>query len=273
MRSAILLLSMTLVPDRPITELAGLNPARIWKLAVILAGVSYAGYVAVRLLGSTAGMLVSGAVTGLVSSTAATITNARQVGQPGTALPVLAAATLVAGAVSLIRTGIFAWGIAPSMGIRLMPALGVAALVQTAVGLWLIWRHRALGQRGEPPRPDNPFELGAVLQIAGLLGLVELLAKGAAAWVGTAGVLVIAAVSGLADVDAVTLSMGGLVPTTLSEMVEATAIIIAVTANTAAKAVYALSFGGIAYGAAYGGTATLSLLFGAATLWVSWPAG
>jgi hypothetical protein len=63
-------------------------------------------------------------------------------------------------------------------------------------------------------------------------------------------------------------ALGGLVPTTLSEMVGVTAIIIAVAANTAAKAVYAFSFGGIA---AYGGTASLS--FGAAALWVSWPTG
>ena len=273
LRSAILLLSMTLValplvPDRPIADLAGLNFARIWKLAVILASVSYAGYIAVRLLGRASGLLLSGAVTGLISSTAATITNARQARQPGTTIPVLAAATLIAGAVSLVRTGIFAWGIAPSMGRMLLPALAAAALVQVAASLVLTWRQQALTQHGEPARPANPFEFMAVLQIAGLLGLVELLSKGAATWVGTAGVFGIAAVSGLADVDAVTLSMGSLVPATFTETVAAEAIIIAVAANTVAKAAYAVFLGGLAFGTIYGGIAMLSLLLGMAMLWL-----
>lgn len=277
LRSAILLLSMTLValplvPDQPIEALAGLNFARIWKLAVILATVSYGGYIAVRLLGSASGLLVSGAVTGLVSSTAATITNARQARLTGGAIPVLAASTLIAGAVSLIRTGVFAWGIAPAMGRKLLPAVAVAAIVQAAAGIALTWRWRTPGHIGERAQPGNPFELLAVLQIAGLLGAVELLAKGAAPWLGAAGVFGIAALSGLADVDAVTLSMGSLVPATLTASVAATAILIAVAANNVAKTVYATSLGGIAFGATYGGIAILSLLFGGVLLGLGGPA-
>ena len=273
LRSAILLLSMTLValplvPDRPIAELAGLNFARIWKLTVLLASVSYAGYIAIRLFGSAAGLMLSSAVVGLVSSTAATIANARQARQARAAIPILAAATLIAGAVSLLRTGILAWGIAPSMGRVLLPALGIAAIIHAATGIALAWRHRASDQPGEMAQPANPFELLAVLQIAGLLGLVELLAGRAAQWLGTAGVFGVAALSGLADVDAVTLSMGSLVPATLSVSVAATAIVIAVAANTAAKVVYATILGGMAFGVTYGGPAALSLLFGAVMLWV-----
>jgi uncharacterized membrane protein (DUF4010 family) len=275
LRSAILLLSMTLValplvPDRPIDALAGLNLARLWKLAVILATTSYAGYIALRLFGSASGLMISSAVTGSVSSTAATITNARHARQPGHAASVLAAGALLAGAVSLARTGLFAWGIAPSMGRALLPALAVAALIQAAAGLVLVWHHRALPQQGEPAQPANPFEFMSVLLIAGLLASVGLLAQGAAIWVGSAGVHGIAALSGLVDVDAVTLSMGSLVPTTLTVSVAAMAIIIAAGANTAAKAVYAFIFGGSAYGVIYGGIAILSLPFGAAMLWLGW---
>ncbi len=273
LRSAVLLLSMTLivlplVPDRPLAALAGINPAGIWKLAIVLASVSYGGYVAVRLLGSASGLLVSGAVTGLISSTAATITNARQARTQTAARPVLAAAALVAGAVSLLRTGVFAWGIAPSMGRHLLPALAVAALFQAAVGFLLTWRHRALNQPGDRARPANPFEISAVLQIAGLLGLVEFLAKAAAGWLGSAAVFGIAALSGLVDVDAVTLSMGSLVPDTLSVRVAASAIVIAVAANTLGKTVYAISLGGVAFGLRYGLPAIVSLLFGAGVLWL-----
>ena len=280
LRSAILLLSMTLValplvPDRPVAELAGLNFARIWKLAVILASVSYAGYIAVRLFGSAAGLLLSSAVAGVVSSTAATLANARQARVAGASVPVLAAATLMAGAVSLLRTGVFAWGIAPAMGRRLLPALVLAAAFQAGTGFAMLWRHRMAdhpsgASPGTPAgldHPANPFELLAVLQIAGLLGLIEVLAKGAAGRLGAAGVFAIAALSGLADVDAVTLSMGGLVPATLSVPVAATAIVIAVAANTVAKSIWAAVMGSVAFGVAYGSVATLSLLLGAALLW------
>src|SRR6185312_14995223 len=82
LRAAILLLSMTLVilpliPDQRLSVLAGLNPHRIWSFAVVLAAVSFAGYVAVRLFGASLGLLVAGAAAGLTSSTAAVLMNAR----------------------------------------------------------------------------------------------------------------------------------------------------------------------------------------------------
>lgn len=82
LRSALVLLSMTLlvmplVPDEPISLLGGLNPAKIWRFAILLAAISYLGYLAVRLLGPERGLLFSGAAGGLVSSTAVTLANAR----------------------------------------------------------------------------------------------------------------------------------------------------------------------------------------------------
>ena len=276
LRSAILLLSMTLialplVPDRSIEALAGLNLARVWKLAVVLAGVSYVGYIAVRVLGSAAGMLAAGAATGLVSSTAATLAYARAA-RAGTApARALAAAALAAGCVAMLRTAALAWAVAPAMAWPLLPALGIAGAVQGAAALLLLLGRRDIGAAADnAAAPGNPFELLAVLQIAGLLALIELLAKAAAASFGAAAVLTVAALSGLADTDAVTLSMGSLVPETFTSEQGALAVAVAVACNTVAKAVYAISLGTPRYAALYAGPAAVSLMLAAAMLLAGW---
>ena len=278
LRSAILLLSMTLialplVPDRSIEALAGLNLARVWKLAVVLAGVSYVGYIAVRVLGNAAGLLAAGAATGLVSSTAATLAYARAA-RAGTApARALAAAALAAGCVAMLRTAALAGAVAPAMAWPLLPALGIAGAAPGTAALFLLLGRGDIGAVADNAvvaAPGNPFELRAVLQIAGLLALIELLAKAAAASLGAAAVLAVAAMSGLADTDAVTLSMGSLVPESFTSEQGALAVVVAVASNTVAKSIYAISLGTPRYAALYAGPAAVSLMLAAAMLLAGW---
>jgi uncharacterized membrane protein (DUF4010 family) len=108
--------------------------------------------------------------------------------------------------------------------------------------------------------PDNPFELSAVLKIALLLAAVVLISKLAAERLGPEAVLAVAAITGLADVDAVALSVPLLAPGTISLAFAAQAVLMAVAVNICAKAGYALALGGGRYGMAYAG---LSLAAGA----------
>jgi uncharacterized membrane protein (DUF4010 family) len=262
LRSALVLLSMTLlvmplVPDEPIALLGGLNPAKIWRFAILLAAISYLGYLAVRLMGPERGLLFSGAAGGLISSTAVTLSNARAAAAGGAAL-VLAAGALMAGAVSCLRTiGIVAF-IAPTVAGFLLVPLGIAGLGMALGGFVLV---RRTGADGAPARAlDNPFELSAVLKIALLLAAVALISKLAAEKLGPEAVLAVAAITGLADVDAVALSVPLLAPATISPEFAAQAVLVAVAVNISAKAGYALALGGGRYGAAYAG---LSLAAGA----------
>jgi uncharacterized membrane protein (DUF4010 family) len=263
LRSALVLLSMTLlvmpmVPDEPIALLGGLNPAKIWRFAILLAAISYLGYLAVRLMGPERGLLFSGAAGGLVSSTAVTLSNARTSAAGGASL-VLAAGGLVAGAVSCLRTiGIVAF-IAPAVAAYLLAPLGIAALGMALGGFALARRVGADGAPASPP--DNPFELTAVLKIALLLAAVALISKLAAEKLGPEAVLAVAALTGLADVDAVALSVPLLAPATISLEFAAQAVLVAVGVNISAKAGYALALGSGRFGTAYAG---LSLVAGAA---------
>jgi uncharacterized membrane protein (DUF4010 family) len=270
LRSALVLLSMTLlvlplVPDTPIAMLGGLNPGKIWRLAILLAAISYLGYLSVRLLGPEQGLLLSGAAGGLVSSTAVTIANARVAAEGGAAL-VLAAGALMAGAVSCLRTiGIVAF-VAPAVVGFLLAPLGIVALGMALGGFVLV---RRTGADGAPARAlDNPFELSAVLKIALLLAAVALISKLAAEKLGPEAVLAVAALTGLADVDAVALSVPLLAPATISLEFAAQAVLVAVGVNISAKAGYALALGGGRFGAAYAGLSLAAGALGALALFL-----
>ena len=263
LRSALVLLSMTLlvmplVPDEPIALLGGLNPSKIWGLAILLAAISYLGYLAVRLMGPERGLVLSGAAGGLVSSTAVAISNARAAAEGGAALA-LAAGALIAGAVSCLRTIAIVFFIASDVAWLLVLPLGVAALGMTLAGLALARRANAAGPPAAPP--ENPFELAAVLKIALLLAAVALASRLAAEKLGSAAVLAVAALTGLADVDAVALSVPLLAPATLSLQTAAQAVLAAVGVNICAKAAYALVLGGGRFGTVY---AALSVAAGTA---------
>ncbi len=270
LRSAILLLSMTLValplvPDAPIPWLAGINPHKVWTLAILLAGVSFLGYLAIKLGGAHRGLLLAGAAGGLVSSTAVTLSNASasKDGHAGG----LAAGALVAGAVSCLRTAGLALLVAPATGRALGPALLAAAAGMAAVALLLARRRATVAD--VPAAPGNPFEIGAVLRMALLLAGVGAAAQFGAERLGGAAVIVIAAVTGLTDVDAVTLSVPALVPASITATVAAQAVAVAVASNVVAKAAYAAALGTGAYARWVALGSALGLLAGAAALAVT----
>jgi uncharacterized membrane protein (DUF4010 family) len=247
MRSAIVLLSMTLlvlplVPDAPLPWLAGINPHQVWRLAVLLAGVSFLGYLAVRLGDPRRGLLYAGGAAGLVSPTAVTVSNAARARQGGPEGP-LAAGALLAGSVSCLRTLALVMALSPAVGALLWPGL-----LGAAAGLGVLVLEQWRGGRGEEASapPGNPFEIGAVLRLALLLAAVGALARLGAEQLGGAAVLLLAAVTGLADVDAVTLSVPALAPASLSLDLAARAVEVAVATNIVAKAAYA-AYGGRGY--------------------------
>ena len=271
LRSAIVLLSMTLlvlplVPDVPISWLAGVNPHKVWMLAVLLAAISYLGYLGVKLGGEHKGLLLAGAAGGLVSSTAVTLSNAAASSKGGPA-GALAAGALVAGVVSCLRTAGLALLIAPQTGRALLPALLAAAAGMGAVALVLA-RRRATAPEGQAA-PGNPFEIGAVLRMAALLGGVGALAKFGAEKLGDAAVILIAAVTGLTDVDAITLSVPLLVPQVLDASVAMQAVAVAVASNTLAKAAYGVALGSSRYGRWLGLGSAIGLAAGAAVVFLT----
>ncbi|MGG6892397.1 MgtC/SapB family protein [Rhizobium sp. BR 315] len=247
LRSAIVFLAMAVIvlpilPTAPLGPFGGISPSGTWQLVVLLAGTSFLGYVAVKAFGQVRGELVAGAVNGLVSSTAIAVTNAR-LSLTGQSAALLVAGATAANAVSYLKVLFYIAILAPPIAVRLGPSLVAAALVMAGFSL-LFARKDTAGHTEH--RTRNPFELLSVLKTALLLVAVGFFARAAAAWFGQSGLLVVSTLSGLADIDAITVTIAGILDTISAEFA-AMALGAAVAANTVAKTAYALVLGGRAY--------------------------
>lgn len=264
LRSAIVLLAMTvvalpLIPDREIAALGGLNPAQLWLFTVVLAGIAFAGHVAARVFGAESGRIAAGALGGLVSSTAVVLASGRAArdGQPGAA-----SAALLAGAVAWARTALLVLLLTPVAAARLLPALLAGAVVQAGAALLA----RGTPAAATPPRQENPLAFGPVLRMALLIAVIGLAARAAAGWFGDGGLLAVAALSGLADTDALIASVSGLLAGGLAPTSAVLAIAVAVGANSVAKAAYAFAFGTAGFGARFAAGTLAALAVAAALL-------
>lgn len=252
LRSAVLLLAMTflflpILPDRTVDPWGALNPYDLWVLVVLIAVLSFAGYVAVRVMGTRRGLAAASAAGALVSSTAVTLNNARWAARASTGSPTLAGAICIAWMVSLLRMGAIAVTVNIALLWPLSIPLGIAVLVLGIAALVFYAQSRASPKDGELAL-SNPFDLGAVLAFGALLAVVMLAAKLASGSIGGVGLLGLAAVSGLIDVDPITLSAARLAGGSVTVGEAALAILLAASANLATKTTTAVVVGGVRFG-------------------------
>lgn len=270
-RSALILLAMTflaqpLLPNRTVDPWGAINPAEIWLLAIIIAAISFAGYVAIRIMGSQAGVAMAALAGGLASSTATTVTLARMASEHPTASPLLAGGMLLSNLIMVIRVVVVASALNRDLLLPLAWPLGAAALVLAGVAGLLLLRYG----KGSDEHPNltfkSPFDLGTALKLAGLIAVISLLAKVITAYMGSAGLIVLAALSGLADVDAITLSFARLSNDGLAIATAALGIGLAVAVNTAVKAAMAFSLGTQQAGWIVSGASAAAIAAGGAAL-------
>ncbi len=235
---------LPVLPDLDMGPYGALNPYRIWLMVVLIAGISLAGYIALRIVGARHGAILLGLFGGLVSSTATTMVYARH-GSAPRFVRVAAFVILVANLVVMVRVATVTAVVEP----RALPVLGIvlgAALAAGAAGTLAFW-WRKLRDVGELPVPDikNPTEIRTALTFGALYGIVLLAAAWLADVAGSRGLYVVALVSGLTDVDALTLSTLRLFALDqVTSLQAATAIAIAVGANLLFKLGVVLSLGG-----------------------------
>lgn len=271
LRSALLILGATfialpLLPDTTIDPWGAINPRELWLLTILVAGASFAGYVAVRVLGSDVGVLAGAAAGALVSSTVVTAELGRRVKAGETHAMVGGAAAAIAAAISVGRViallALTATPVVPEAG----PALAAALLVFAGSAFAMRYFDREQDGADSANKLKSPLDLVSVFQFAAFLGVVIIVGRLVADAYGQAGLLPFAATAGLADVDAVTLAAGSLVRGGLEPAIGAHAVMIAVLMNTLAKGVIAFVTGGWRYAALYFGAA-LAATIAAAAVW------
>jgi uncharacterized membrane protein (DUF4010 family) len=265
LRAALVLLTMTVVllpalPNRTVDPWNALNPHQIWLMTVLVGAVCYAGYIAVRIAGERRGLLFAAVMGGLATSTTVTWTFARLVRHNPAALPKVMAAILAAWIVSLLRMTAIAVVIAPTLLVPLAAPIGAASfllLIPAALA------YRAAGKAGAQGLTlQDPFELPLMLRFTALLAAIMLLSKLLSS--GQSGLFALGGVSGLLDVDPITLSMARLAGAGTTPAIAATTILIAGSANGLAKSVLAIAFGGPRLGLGLSALALLAFGAGAA---------
>lgn len=228
------LVILPVLPDRSYGPWDTLNPFRSWLMVVLIVGLGLAGWVAFKAFGSRAGVLLGGVLGGLVSSTATTVTfarRARDAKQPSLFAQLV---ILLASTVAFARVIVEVATVAPNVVLEAAPpiaiVLGTMILLSTAL---YFFSTEAIV---DLPEAENPAALGSALAFGAIYTIVTLASAAAQEWIGPGALYAVAVVSGLADVDAITLSTAGMagrgaIPVSLAWRV----ILVASLANLAFK--------------------------------------
>jgi uncharacterized membrane protein (DUF4010 family) len=257
------LIVLPVLPDRTYGPYAVLNPREIWWMVVLIVGINLIGYGAFRLMGARAGTALLGVLGGIVSSTATTMSYARltkvQEATSGAAVVIV----WIASGMVFVRVLVEIGAVTPEF---LPTAAGPLAVMMVvfAIGARVVWS-TATAPSESPLRPTNPSELRPAVLFALLYAVVLFAVAAAQDLLGNPGLFAAAAISGLTDLDAITLSTSQLVSrrvvdadtgwrlilvATMSNMVFKFGLVASLGSRTLAKSLATLFTVGIAAGAA-----------------------
>lgn len=196
---------LPVLPNQTYGPYEVLNPFNVWLMVVLIVGMSLAGYIMYKFWGQDAGILVGGVLGGAISSTATTVSYAQRTReQPrlaGSAAVIVMIASTVLFArvfveVSLVNAEMLENGLVP---------LCILAALTLAPALF-VWQR--VHRHPEPmPEPKNPTHLRPAIIFALIYAVMLLVLAAVKDWVGSAGLYPVAAISGLTEMDAITLSI------------------------------------------------------------------
>lgn len=271
----LLVLSVVILPNLPDTGFGpyqALNPYRLWWAVVLIAGLSLAGHVAMRATGPQRGVFWTGVLGGLASSTAATLALARHARKQPALADAAAAGILAACAVMFLRMAVLATSIQSALASPVGGPLVITGTVMLALAVWQ-WRARAT--RDAPAQDMEtvaPFDLGTALGFGAFLAVMAVLIPAVQQWLGTPGIYALAALSGVADVDATVISVSRLHGSSgLSATTTLLALALTALTNMVVKAAIAWTTGGATLGRPVLRGYALTIAVGGAVLgWSVW---
>ncbi len=236
---------LPLLPNQFMGPLDLLNPFQIWLLVVFVSGISFLGYVLMKLLGADRGIGLTGLLGGLVSSTATTLSLAGRSKETPVMAPMFANAIILASSVMFPRVMVGILIVHPPLLNYVFVPIG-AMLATGLVAVAYSWRRQASIRKDSQESIElaNPLKLSAAIAFGLLLAGVLMLVEVANDFFGSTGVYGASVLSGLVDVNAITLSASELASTArIEEKVASLAIVLGTLINTGSKAVIASSVG------------------------------
>lgn len=207
--AAIALVILPILPNQNYGPFHVLNPYDIWRMVVLIVAISLMGYAAYKVFKDKAGTLLAGILGGLISSTATTVSYARNTKTLPETSSLAAIAIMLASTVSVIRVTLAFMVVSPSATSVIAPPLLTLFAIMVVICVVLYFSRS--GETHTMPEPDNPAELTSAIVFGLLYGGIIFAVAAAKEMFGQQSLYLIAMISGLTDVDAITLSTGRLV--------------------------------------------------------------
>jgi len=267
----IIMIILPMLPNRTLDPYQVFNPYKVGFLVVLISGISFVGYFLTRILGAKRGLGLTGILGGLTSSTAVTAAMATEAAKAPSLLSICAFSTVAANATMFVRVLVVVGVLDRPLALHLAWAVGTMSVVAIAAAVFL-WSRASSADRGMPGaagavKLKNPFSIMPALKFGGFFVGILFAAKLAKIYLGDRGIYAAAAVSGLADVDAITLTIAEQTQAgDLNRTVGAAGVIIAVVANSVVKSGIAVYQGGWRFGRTVGISLGLATLAGLAVV-------
>jgi uncharacterized membrane protein (DUF4010 family) len=232
---------LPLLPDKTYDPLNVLNPRLIWYMVIFISGISFVGYILVKIYGQNKGALITGLLGGMVSSTAVAFSFSKKSKDQDELSLNFAAGIIIASTVMFPR--IFFIVLVFSRSI--LGVLWIPLLVSTIAGFAVsyFFSNKLTKKQNQQVEFKNPFELKSALLFGLIFGIIIFASKAAEVYMGTGGIYAASALAGITSVDAIVLTLSGLASSGLSEKVAASAVIIAAVVNTIVKGTIAMFLG------------------------------
>ncbi|EKO3539868.1 MgtC/SapB family protein [Vibrio fluvialis] len=257
---------LPLLPNQSYGPWQALNPYEIWWMVVLIASISFLGYFAIKIGGAKRGVLFTSVFAGFSSSTALTLQFSNLSRDQPTISPLLASGILLCCGTMFPRLLIVASLINTELTPILWPVI-VVMMIGLYIPAWFIWRSTDVDfNEDQSANHKNPLALQSALWFGVILAIIMLLAHALSDWFGQAGTLALSAVSGITDVDAITLALGRQSTHSLDAYTAAMGIIIAASVNSLVKMGMVISIGDRGLWVRVAPAMVLSVVAGALTL-------
>ncbi|KOO08430.1 MgtC/SapB family protein [Vibrio hepatarius] len=233
----LLLISIVLLPMLPNQTYGpwnALNPYEIWWMVVLIASISFVGYFAIKIGGERRGILFTSVFAGLSSSTALTLQFSQLSKEQPRISPLLASGILLSCGTMFPRLIVVLTVLNPPL-VKLLWPIILSMMVAMYFMAWRIWREVDIENIEPDNKQKNPLALQSAVFFGLVLAMIMLLSHALSDWFGDAGTLILSALSGITDVDAISLALARQSTQTLSLSTAALGIVIAASVNTLVK--------------------------------------
>lgn len=239
---------LPLLPNQTLGPWEVFNPYQIWLMVVFISGISYAGYILMKIVGPERGLGLTGVVGGLVSSTAVVTAMAARVKESNALMKAAVFAAVVASSMMFLRIFFEVLVINSSLAPLLAAPMIIMGILGISLGV-LVWRSSMIKEMESDVKLKNPFSLRPALIFGALFIVILFVSKLASIYLGSRGVYLASIISGVADVDAITISMALLAQdNAVTATTAVTAITLASISNTLVKFGIALFLGTRSFG-------------------------